>query len=344
MQLWEYLLLGFSFICLSLAAFAAVMQIFYPHEICINSHLKDKKIIESQSAKNSKLLKVEGPHRSLKNYALNEASFKAVFSRTMNKHQIETLYRVWKITNFNLEFRYDLEGNNIGEKTTKEGRIYIKLIYNLKAAKMYETILYLLEPNPPKPIVQTPIVPKIDITYNTPSLPIVKPFKPLSLQLLTGKSKGDKTLLYLNKEYPLNEYNLRLMLKEYVPAKGIDYCVHLWQQDPFHLHIVKDFNGSKDTFGQFSNFVGKKKCVISILESLAENTFFWTYLHEYAHLMAYRATGQVKHCSTFYRCFKKIGYQALEANILPSRINNHLYNFFEQPNRYSALDRHGRAA
>lgn len=301
----------------------------------MNSHLKDKKMEPQAVTKGSLTLKVEGPQHVIKNYLLTEKSFKACFDRTMSRNQIEVLYRVWKIKPFHLAFSYTLKENNIGRKWVEGDQIFIEIQFNLKATEMYETILYLLEPNQPKPIVQTPIA---------PSIPLANSFKPLTQQLLTVKNRGDKTLLYLNKEYPLNEYNLRLVLKEYIPAKGIDYCVQLWQHDPFHLHIVNDFNGSKDTFGRFSNYEGKKKCVIYILESLADNTFFWTYLHEYAHLMAYRATGEVKHCATFYKCFKRIGIPALEANILPARLNNHLYNFFEQPNRFSALDRWGKAA
>ncbi len=327
MEIWEYLLLGFSFLCMGLALLGAIMILLYPEEQCINEYLKDKKIQAQKPDPSQYCLKVEGPENVLKQYPLNEKSFKQVFKRTLPNHKIETLYRVWRTKPFHLEFRFDLTKNNIGEAITKDGELFVKLIWNLKGHKTYETLLFLLEKDSPKLSPEKIVNPSV-----------------VEQNLQTQKQRGDKILTFKNKEWPLNEYNLRLLLKQYVPKNAIEYCVTLWLRDPFHLSIVDNFKGDKDTFGTFSNFEGKKKCVISILETLAENTFLWTYIHEYAHLMAYRATGQVRHCATFYRCFKKIGYPVLEANIFSPQINQHLYSFFDSPNRFSALDRRGKAA
>lgn len=347
MEIWEYLLLGFSFLCMGLALLGAIMILLYPEEQCINEYLKDKKIQAQKPDPSQYCLKVEGPENVLKQYPLNEKSFKQVFKRTLPNHKIETLYRVWRTKPFHLEFRFDLTKNNIGEAITKDGELFVKLIWNLKGHKMYETLLFLLEKDTPKlspeklvnpPVVeQKPIIP-------IPNFSLFESHQSLERTLQTQKQRGDKILTFKNKEWPLNEYNLRLLLKQYVPKNAIEYCITLWLRDPFHLSIVDKFAGDNDTFGTFSNFEGKKKCVISILESLAANTFFWTFIHETAHLMAYRRTGTVKHCATFYRCFKQIGYPVLEANIFSPQINQHLYSFFESPNRYSALDRRGRAA
>jgi hypothetical protein len=346
MALWEYLLLGISTLCILLAGFSAIMEFVYPHENCINSHLKDKKIEPQTIQKGNLSLKVEGPQSVIKNYPLTEKSFKACFSRTMNQNQIEVLYRIWKIKPFHLSFRYTLKENNIGRKWVEGDHIFIEILFNLKATEMYDTILYLLEPNPAKKPIIPPISPAPKIEFNSPiaKFPIIHLNTPLSKQLITQKTKGDKTLLLLNEEFPLNEYNLRLVLKEYVPSKGIDYCVNLWLQDPFHLQIVKDFDGGKDTFGTFCTMKGKRKNVICILESLAPNTFFWTFIHEFSHLVAYRKTGQVAHCATFYRCFKKLGLPILDMGIFPKAINEHLHEFFQKPNRFSALNRWGNAA
>ena len=328
MQLCEYLLLGISFCCLSIAVFASIMEYCFPEEHCINEHLAKQKISPS-TTKHHFQLRVEGPEGVFQNYELNQSSIKAVFLRTMKESQVETLYQIWRINPYSLELLYDLSGKYIGKKKELNGHTFLQLKYNLKAKEMYDTVIYLLEPNNTKNS-NKPLAP-------TPTPPEKKE------QLITQKSKGDKTLIVNKVEYPLNEYNLRIILKKYIPINAIEYSVQLWLNDPFHLHIVKDFE-DKNTFGTYCTMKGKKKNVISILESLAPNTFFWTYIHEISHLAAYRKTGQVAHCATFYRCFKKLGLPVLDMGIFPKSINEHLYNFFQHPNRFSALNRWGNAA
>lgn len=328
MQLWEYLLLGFSFCCLSVAVFASIMEYCFTEEHCINGLLAKQKITPSTSKHNFQL-KVEGPEGVFQEYELNQDSIRAVLSRTMKESQVETLFQIWRINPYHLAFLHDLSGEYSGKKKVINGQTFLQLKYNLKAKEMYDTIIYLLEPNKGqhsyKQLLPSPPSEKVE-------------------QLITQKSKGDKTLIVNKVEYPLNEHNLRVILRKYIPIKAIDYSVHLWLQDPFHLQIVKDFDGGKDTFGTFSTMKGKRKNVISILESLAPNTFFWTYIHEFAHLAAYRKTGQVAHCVTFYRCFKKLGLPILDMGIFPKSINEHLHEFFQKPNRFSALNRWGNAA
>ena len=328
MQLWEYLLLGFSFCCLSVAVFASIMEYCFPEEHCINGHLAKQKITPSTSKHNFQL-KVEGPEGVFQEYELNQDSIRAVLSRTMKESQVETLYQIWRINPYHIEMLYDISGEYIGKKKVVNGQTFLQLKYNLKAKEMYDTVIYLLEPNKGKhshkQILPSPTIEKVE-------------------QLITQKSKGDKTLIVNKVEYPLNEHNLRVILKKYMPIKAIDYSVQLWLQDPFHLQIVKDFDGDKDTFGTYCTMMGRKKNVISILESLAPNTFFLTYIHEFSHLAAYRKTGQVAHCATFYRCFKKLGLPILDMGIFPKSINEHLYDFFQHPNRFSALNRWGNAA
>ena len=328
MQLWEYLLLGFSFCCLSVAVFASIMEYCFPEEHCINGHLAKQKITPSTSKHNFQL-KVEGPEGVFQEYELNQDSIRAVLSRTMKESQVETLYQIWRINPYHIEMLHDLSGEYIGKKKVVNGQTFLQLKYNLKAKEMYDTVIYLLEPkkgqHSHKQLLPSPTIEKVE-------------------KLITQKSKGDKSLIVNKVEYPLNEHNLRVILKKYMPIKAIDYSVRLWLQDPFHLQIVKDFDGDKDTFGTYCTMKGKKKNVISILESLAPNTFFWTYIHEISHLAAYRKTGQVAHCATFYRCFKKLGLPILDMGIFPKSINEHLYDFFQHPNRFSALNRWGNAA
>jgi hypothetical protein len=302
------------------------MEYCFPEEHCINGHLAKQKITPSTSKHNFQL-KVEGPEGVFQEYELNQDSIRAVLSRTMKESQVETLYQIWRINPYSLELLYDISSKYIGKKKELNGQTFLQLKYNLKAKEMYDTVIYLLEPNNTKNS-NKPLTP-------TPTPPEKKE------QLITQKSKGDKTLIVNKVEYPLNEYNLRIILKKYIPINAIEYSVQLWLSDPFHLHVVKDFDEGKDTFGTFSTHEGNKKNVISILESLAPYTFFWTYIHEAAHLMGYRRTGTVKHCATFYKCFKQIGYPVLELNIFPHYINQHLYQFFERPNRFSALDKKG---
>ena len=77
---------------------------------------------------------------------------------------------------------------------------------------------------------------------------------------------------------------LHEILSKHVPAQAVDYCLKLWQQEPFSFKITAS---RKTKLGDFRYRKDRTTQTITINADLNPYQFLLTYIHEVAHLHAF---------------------------------------------------------
>lgn len=72
------------------------------------------------------------------------------------------------------------------------------------------------------------------------------------------------------------------ILKKHIPQKAMNYCFHLYQENPFHLKVVRSRTSK---LGDYRFDPRDKSHTITLNHNLNPYQFLITYLHEFAHLV-----------------------------------------------------------
>jgi SprT protein len=118
------------------------------------------------------------------------------------------------------------------------------------------------------------------------------------------------------------------LLQPHLPAAALDYCVRLWQQNPFQFHL------SKKRISKSGDFTCKRghEPRITVNRDLTQLEFLITYVHEVAHLHVHQAHGfkAEAHGTEWKLKFRELMTPILYDSIFPepilSCLKEHLQN------------------
>jgi SprT protein len=119
------------------------------------------------------------------------------------------------------------------------------------------------------------------------------------------------------------------LLRPYLPAAALDYCIHLWQQNPFQFHLSKK-RVSKS--GDFTCRHGQEPR-ITVNRDLTPLEFLITYVHEVAHLHVHQTHGfkAEAHGTEWKRKFQELMAPILHDYIFPEPILSCLHQHLQNP-------------
>lgn len=125
--------------------------------------------------------------------------------------------------------------------------------------------------------------------------------------------------------------------KTHLPEKSIPYCLRLWQETPFSLH-VKSPRATK--LGDFRYRKDRKYQTITLNSDLNPYQFLLTYIHELAHLRAFEKYGihHAPHGLEWKKLFQELMEPLLSDAIFPMDILVPLKMHMRNPAASSARD------
>jgi hypothetical protein len=107
------------------------------------------------------------------------------------------------------------------------------------------------------------------------------------------------------------ESKVKEVLNTHVPALAVEYCIQLWQQNPFDFHLRKKRISKA---GDFTCHHGRTPR-ITVNHDLSPHEFLITYIHEVAHLLVHKQHG---HRAEPHGAEWKKSFQLLLAPLLTS--------------------------
>lgn len=121
----------------------------------------------------------------------------------------------------------------------------------------------------------------------------------------------------------------RLLLAEQVPSASLDYCIDLWQRNPFLFHLNKK-RLSKS--GDFTSRHGETPR-ITVNKDLHAYEFLITYVHEVAHLHVHQKYGfrAEAHGEEWKNTFRELLSPLLTADIFPEKVLTSLQQHMVNP-------------
>ncbi|MTI32439.1 transcription elongation protein SprT [Xanthovirga aplysinae] len=130
---------------------------------------------------------------------------------------------------------------------------------------------------------------------------------------------------------------LRGILKNYVPAEALDYCVFLWEENPFHFQITKNRLSKLGDY-RFDPINGTHKITVNF--NLNSYAFVLTYIHEVAHLVVTKQFGHkvLPHGSEWKKTFKGLFSPLLKPEIFPEDLLKALITHMRSPKASSTTD------
>lgn len=133
-----------------------------------------------------------------------------------------------------------------------------------------------------------------------------------------------------------NSHITRIMSR-HVPDNAQAYCLELWLQYPFSLHITPK---RLSKLGDYRYHHGKKTHVITLNASLNPYSFLITYLHEIAHLIAFQNYGfkVAPHGKEWKSSFQQLMQPMLNEKVFPKEILLPLRKYMLNPKAASGSD------
>lgn len=127
------------------------------------------------------------------------------------------------------------------------------------------------------------------------------------------------------------------VLRKQVPPNAVQYCWHLWHEDPFHFILTKS-RSSK--LGDFRYRMDRKVQQITINNDLNTYQFLITYIHEIAHYRAFKTYGlKIKpHGWEWKKAFQKLMSPVLSDLVFPKDILLPLKRYMANPKASTGAD------
>ncbi|WPP49409.1 SprT-like domain-containing protein [Catalinimonas niigatensis] len=126
-------------------------------------------------------------------------------------------------------------------------------------------------------------------------------------------------------------------MSRHVPDTAQAYCLELWLQYPFSLHITPK---RLSKLGDYRYHSGKKTHVITLNATLNPYSFLITYLHEIAHLLAFQKHGFriAPHGKQWKNSFQELMQPMLNEKVFPKEILLPLTKYMLNPKAASGSD------
>ncbi|MEM6644334.1 MAG: SprT-like domain-containing protein [Bacteroidota bacterium] len=123
----------------------------------------------------------------------------------------------------------------------------------------------------------------------------------------------------------------------FVPPEAVQYCDQLYQQLNFEFKVKKSRQTKLGDY-RYNFRTGQK--TITVNNDLNPYAFLITYLHEVAHLMAFKQYGRnIKpHGGEWKQCFREIAFPILNPRVLPEPVDQALKNYLANPKASSCAD------
>jgi len=135
----------------------------------------------------------------------------------------------------------------------------------------------------------------------------------------------------------LSKNKIEQVLRKYIPPSSLEYCVNLWESNPFHFIVTKK-RGTKYGDYRYNSRDGSHK--ITVNGDLNQYNFLLTYIHEYAHLLAVEKYSNKAdpHGLEWKKCFKEAMNPILNEKVFPNDILAPLIKHMGNPKASSASD------
>jgi len=133
---------------------------------------------------------------------------------------------------------------------------------------------------------------------------------------------------------PLEIYKI---LENHVPENAVHYCFDLWEIHSFVLKIARSRNSKLGDYRYNSSDNSER---ISVNHNLHPYAFLITYLHEVAHLQAYKEYGRKinPHGKEWKITFSRLLDQVTTDLIFPSEVLNAIHKYKKSPKATSGGD------
>lgn len=129
----------------------------------------------------------------------------------------------------------------------------------------------------------------------------------------------------------------REVFQRFVPPHAVEYCDALYQTQAFEFKIKK---ARVTKLGDFRFEPKSGKHTITINNDLNPYNFLVTYLHEIAHLNAFRTYGNsiMPHGEEWKETFKEVSKPMLRTDVFPKEVLATLIHYFKNPKASSCSD------
>jgi len=127
------------------------------------------------------------------------------------------------------------------------------------------------------------------------------------------------------------------VFEQFVPSASVGYCVKPYEQMGFEFKIKK---ARQTKFGDYRYDPRRDKHTITINNDLNPYAFLVTYLHEVAHLIAFKQYGRrIKpHGKEWKASFKQVSEPMLKPEVFHGKILHSLKAYFKNPKASSCSD------
>ncbi|WP_075349130.1 SprT-like domain-containing protein [Algoriphagus marinus] len=131
--------------------------------------------------------------------------------------------------------------------------------------------------------------------------------------------------------------NLKLIFGNHLPKSAIQYCLDLWEKEPFNFQVSQS---RKTKLGDFRYRRDRKIQTITINRDLNPYQFLLTYIHEVAHLYAFTkfSININPHGIEWKSTFQELLFPILKDEIFPLDILIPLRKHMQNPKASSAAD------
>ncbi len=131
--------------------------------------------------------------------------------------------------------------------------------------------------------------------------------------------------------------SLLQIFNKHLPSNSIQYCLKLWSESPFSLHIKNPRNSK---LGDFRYRKDRKIQTITLNSDLNPFQFLLTYIHEVAHLRVFEKVGvnHLPHGTEWKMMFQQLMAPILSESVFPQDLLIPLRLHMKNPSASSARD------
>lgn len=127
------------------------------------------------------------------------------------------------------------------------------------------------------------------------------------------------------------------IFNKHLPSNSIQYCLKLWSESPFSLHIKNPRNSK---LGDFRYRKDRKIQTITLNSDLNPFQFLLTYIHEVAHLRVFEKVGinHLPHGTEWKLMFQQLMAPILSESVFPQDLLIPIRLHMKNPSASSARD------
>ncbi|MBB6326925.1 hypothetical protein FHS59_002553 [Algoriphagus iocasae] len=131
--------------------------------------------------------------------------------------------------------------------------------------------------------------------------------------------------------------HLEELFSKHLPSAAVPYCLKIWQDQPFHFRIT---SSRKTKLGDFRYRRDQEFQTITLNADLNKYQFLLTYIHEVAHLHAFKKFGFAinPHGREWKSTFQNLMFPFLKEDFFPIDILIPLKTHMRAPKASSAAD------